>query len=284
MIDFKIFFNNSCSFRYKTVLPRFIFVERDFQMKKLLILLLVLAAVSIPAESQWLDKMGKDAGKVINQKNINEVKKLIESKNAGSFTAEEAARAIKEALVNGTSKGTDIISKVDGFYKNPEIKIPFPKEAKNVESSLRKVGMGSQVDRAILTLNRAAEDASKSAKDIFVSAIQGMTISDAIKIVKGDTSAATSYLKGKTTAQLTKTFSPIIKTSLDKVDATKYWAEVMTAYNKLLFVQKVNPDLTKYVTQKALDALFLMISREEALIRKDPIARTSDLLKKVFGK
>jgi hypothetical protein len=241
-------------------------------MKKVLVSMLLMVLICLPAQSQFFENLKKEANKII------------ENKNTGSFTSEEASKAIKEALVNGTSKGTDFISKVDGFYKNPEIKIPFPQEAKTVETTLRKVGLDNEVDKAILSLNRAAEDASKSAKDIFISAIQGMTINDAINIVRGNESAATSYLKNKTTTQLTQTFSPIIKNSLDKVDATKYWADVMNTYNKIPFVEKVNPDLTKYVTQKAMDALFLMISREEALIRKDPIARTTDLLKKVFGK
>ena len=240
-------------------------------MKKYVIIFLIASLVILPSEAQLLKKLQKEASKVLDQKSV------------GSFTSEEAAKAIKEALVKGTSKGTDLISQVDGFYKNPEIKIPFPPEAKSVESTLRKIGMNKQVDETVLSLNRAAEDASKSAKDIFVSAIQGMSIEDAVNIVKGDTVAATNFLKRKTTKQLTDAFTPVIKSSLDKVSATKYWTEIMNAYNKVPLVKKVNPNLTEYVTQKALDALFLMISKEEALIRKDPIARTTELLKKVFG-
>ncbi len=242
-------------------------------MLRIIIILMFTFALSIPAEAQFFKKLQKEAEKVVKS-----------NTGVSGFTADEAAKAIKEALINGTSKGTDILSQVDGFYQNPAIKIPFPAEAKKVESTLRKIGMGKQVDQTVLSLNRAAEDASKSAKDIFVSAIQGMSINDAVNIVKGDTTAATIYLKGKTTQSLTKAFSPIIKASLDKVDATKYWRDIMNLYNKVPLVEKVNPDLNQYVTQKAMDALFLMISREEALIRKDPIARTTELLKKVFGK
>jgi hypothetical protein len=240
-------------------------------MRQLILVLLFAHFIIIPAESQLLKKLKKEVKKIIG----------IEKE---SFTAEEAAKAIKEALVQGTSKGTDIVSKVDGFYANPEIKIPFPPGAQKVESTLREVGLGKYVDDVVLSLNRAAEDACGSAKDIFVAAITEMTIDDAINIVKGDTNSATRYLRGKTTAKLTETFSPIIKTSLDKVNATKYWSDAMNAYNKIPFVEKVNPDLTQYVTEKALNALFLMIAREEVLIRKDPIARTTELLKKVFGK
>jgi hypothetical protein len=242
-------------------------------MKTILIVLLFTFLIINPVQSQIFDKLKKNAEKLIN----------LDTKNT-PYTSEEAAKAIKEALINGTSKGTDLISKADGFYKNPDIKIAFPPEAKTVESSLRGIGMGAQVDKAVLSLNRAAEDASKSAKNIFVGAINKMTVDDAIKIVKGDSTSATKYLKDKTTKELTTAFSPIIQKSLDKVDATKFWKDVMTHYNKIPFVEKINPDLKQYVTQKALDALFLMIAREEASIRKDPIARTTELLKKVFGR
>jgi len=243
-------------------------------MRVIILLLMMAFSISSSAEAQFFDKLKKKAEKVIKKN----------KKKTESFTTEEAAKAIKEALVKGTSKGTDFISKADGFYKNPDIKIPFPPEANKVKKALKKAGFGKQVDKVVLSLNRAAEDASKSAKDIFVASIQKMTVDDAIKIVKGDSTAATNYLEDKTTAQLTKAFSPIIQASLDKVDATKYWATAMKTYNKIPFVKKINPDLKQYVTQKAMAALFLMIAREEALIRKDPISRTTDLLKKVFGK
>lgn len=239
-------------------------------MKKV-VLIIALIAFALPAKAQFFDNLKKKAEGILN------------NGSKGSFTSEEAAKAIKEALVKGASNGTDILSQVDGFYKNPRVKIPFPPEAQKVESSLRQIGMGGEVDKVVLSLNRAAEDASKSAKDIFVDAIQSMTVDDAINIVKGDTNAATTYLKRKTTGKLTEAFSPIIQQSLDKVDATKYWGDAMNTYNKIPFVDKVNPDLKQYVTQKALDALFLMISQEESKIRKDPVARTTELLKKVFG-
>lgn len=198
------------------------------------------------------------------------------------FTTEEAASALKEALVQGTSKGVNVISQVDGYLKNPEIKIPFPPEAKNVENKLRAIGLSKQVDEAVESLNRAAEKAAVEAKDIFVAAIKGLTIKDAVNIVTGEQDAATQYLKNGTTNSLQAKFNPIIENSLNEVNATKYWEDLIKAYNKIPLVKKVNPDLTAYVTEKAIDGLFVMIAKEELNIRKNPAARTTELLKKVF--
>lgn len=199
-----------------------------------------------------------------------------------AFSKEEAAEALKEALAQGTSKGVDVLSKLDGYYKNPEIKIPFPAEAEAVESKLRALGLGNQVDQAVESLNRAAEDAAIEAKDIFIAAIKSLTITDAINIVKGEEDAATQFLERETTSSLEAKFSPIIESSLQKVNATKYWGDVMNTYNKIPLVKKVNPDLTAYVTEKAIDGLFVMIAKEELNIRQNASARTSELLKKVF--
>lgn len=199
-----------------------------------------------------------------------------------SFTKEEAANALKQALQQGTVKGVDVISQVDGYLNNPEIKIPFPPEAENVEQKLRAIGLGNQVDEAVESLNRAAEDAASEAKGIFIAAIKALTIQDAINIVKGEQDAATQFLERTTTAQLTTKFSPMIETSLQKVNATKYWGDVMGTYNKIPLVKKVETDLTAYVTQKAIDGLFVMIAKEELNIRQNPSARTTELLRKVF--
>lgn len=199
-----------------------------------------------------------------------------------AFTKEEAANALKQALEQGTVKGVSVVSQVDGYLKNPEIKIPFPPEAENVEQKLRVIGLGNQVDEAVESLNRAAEDAASEAKDIFITAIKALTIQDAINIVKGEQDAATRFLERTTTAELTAKFSPIINSSLQKVNATKYWGDVMGTYNKIPFVKKVETDLTAYVTQKAIDGLFVMIANEELNIRQNPAARTTELLKKVF--
>jgi hypothetical protein len=143
--------------------------------------------------------------------------------------------------------------------------------------------MGKKVDEFNESMNRAAEKAANEAKPIFIAAIKNMTIRDAINIVKGTDNAATLYLKNNTSTELIEKFQPIIKTSLDDVNATRYWGDLITTYNKIPLVKKMNPNLPEYVTQKAIDGLFVMIAKEELKIRKDPMARTSDLLKKVFG-
>jgi hypothetical protein len=198
------------------------------------------------------------------------------------LTNEEVTKGLREALTQGATKGAGLVSKIDGYFKNPEIKIPFPKDARLVETKLRAIGMGSKVDEFVLSLNRAAEDAAKEAAPIFVAAIQNMTINDAFTILKGEPDAATQYLKKTTTPRLIEKFTPIVKNSLNKVDATKYWADLINYYNKIPFVSKVNPDITAYATDMAIQGLFVMVAREEKLIRKDPAARTTDILKKVF--
>jgi Protein of unknown function (DUF4197) len=213
-----------------------------------------------------------------------DLKKLKDKVTGDKLSAKEVASGLKEALTKGVSKGSDEVSKQDGYLKNPEIKIPFPPEVKQVESTLRKIGMDEQVDKFIVSLNRAAEDAAKEAKPIFVSAIKQMTIEDAWSILKGEDDAATKYLNKTTSSQLKDKFKPIIKASLDKVNATKYYKELITAYNKVPMVKKVNPDLDQYATDKATDGLFVMIAKEEKNIRENPGARTTELLKKVFSK
>ena len=214
---------------------------------------------------------------------LKDAKKLLKS-GAGGFTEKDAADAIKEALVNGTGEGVKIVSAMNGYWGNPEIKIPFPPEAKEVESKLRAVGLGKKVDEFNVSMNRAAEQAANEAKNIFISAIRALTVKDAINIVKGENNAATMFLKRTTSPDLNAAFQPKIKASLDNVNATKYWGDLITAYNKIPLVKKMNPNLTEYVTGKAIDGIFVMIAKEELKIRKDPAARTSELLKKVFGK
>lgn len=217
----------------------------------------------------------------INQ-TLGDINKTLEGGGSTPTTA-EVADGLKEALIKGTSSGTDLLSQLDGYYKNPEIKIPFPPDVQKVEDKLRQIGLGSEVDRFVMTLNRGAEDAAKEAKPIFVSAIRSMTIQDAWGILRGDKDAATQYLKRTTSAQLRDKFQPVIRASLDKVNATKYYSQIVTKYNQLPLVQKVNPDLDTYATEKAMEGLFLMIAKEEEKIREDPLARTTELLKKVFG-
>ncbi len=199
------------------------------------------------------------------------------------LTTSEIGDGLKEALISGISKGADLASQSDGYFKNLEIKIPFPPDVKKVEDKLRQIGMGNQVDQFVLTLNRGAEDAAKEAKPIFIDAIKQMSIEDAWSLLKGQPDAATVYLKKTTSGRLKTKFSPVIQNSLDKVSATKYYGDLVNTYNKIPFVDKVNPDLNNYATDLAIQGLFTMIAKEEKNIRDNPVARTTDLLKKVFG-
>ncbi len=199
-----------------------------------------------------------------------------------SISEDEAAQALREALNNGINNSVEIVSKVDGYLQNPEIKIPFPPDAKKIEDRLRSLGMNKLVDDAILFINRAAEDAATEAKPIIVQAIKNMTVKDAINIVKGEEDEGTNYLKKNTFDSLYQKFIPPIQISLEKVNATKHWSAVISRYNKIPMVQKINPDLDDYVTRKALDGLFIMIAKEEKKIREKPFARVTETLKKVF--
>ena len=201
----------------------------------------------------------------------------------GGLTNTEAANGLKEALIQGISKGSDQASQTDGFYLNKLIRIPFPPDAQRVATTLRGIGLGSQVDKFELSLNRGAEDAAKSAKPIFLNAIKQLTFTDVWNILTGQKDAATQYLKRTTTTQLTTAFRPIMQQSLAKVDATKYYSTLTTTYNQLPLVRPVQTDLNQYATGKAIDGLFTLIAQEEADIRANPVARTTSLLKKVFG-
>lgn len=214
-----------------------------------------------------------------------QITKTINDAMGGSqpLTTEEVAEGLKEALIKGISSGAEQVSHVDGYFKNPQIKIPFPPEVQRVEEKLRQIGLNDQVDRFVMTLNRGAEEAAKEAKPIFVSAIKSMTIDDAWGILKGEEDAATQYLKRTTSAQLREKFMPVIQRSLSSVDATRYYDDLVNTYNKIPFVEKANPNLDEYATEKAIDGLFFMIAKEEKNVREDPLARTTDLLKRVFG-
>lgn len=202
----------------------------------------------------------------------------------GGITQDEAGQGIKEALAKGVTNAVLNLNKTDGFFGSEIYKMLLPPDAKKIEVTLRKLGMGEQVDKAILSINRGAEDAVAYAKPIFLDAIKEMTISDALKIVSGQKDAATQYFREKTTAKLVAAFTPSVKSSLDKVDATKHYTDIVTTYNKLpTTFNKANPDLTSFVVGKAVDALFDQVAKEEANIRENPMARTSDILKKVFG-
>lgn len=199
------------------------------------------------------------------------------------LTKEEISKALKDALIQGVMKGTGLASKEGGYFNNSSIKIPFPKDAEKVATKLRELGLGSEVDRFVKTLNRGAEEAAKEAAPIFKSAITSMSIQDAYGILKGDKDAATQYLMRTTTAQLKAKFKPIVSKNLAKVNATRYYGDLVKKYNQIPFVTNVNPDLDDYATEKAIEGLFKLVADEESNIRKNVSARSTELMKKVFA-
>lgn len=218
------------------------------------------------------------------QGNFDKIKNIVNSSGSSSnLTNDEVIKGLREALTVATNNATTVVSKTDGFFKNPSIKIPFPPDAIKVKNTCENLGMKPQVNKFVLTLNRAAEEASKEAAPIFINAIKSMSISDGFSILNGADNAATKYLQDKTSEDLKQKFKPIVQNALMKVEITKYWRPLITAYNKTPGVKKINPDLEEYVTLKALEGLFKMVAQEELKIRKDPAARVSDLLKKIFG-
>lgn len=236
-------------------------------MKKLLLPILLL--VSVFANSQGLLK--KASG-------------LLNKAKGGNLSTEEVVAGLKEALSVGANNSASKLSAVDGFFANAAIKVLMPAEAQKVEKALRAAGMGRLVDDAILSMNRAAEEAAKSAAPIFLDAIKGMSFQDAMGILRGSDTAATGYLRGKTVPALTEAFRPVIEGALEKTGATKHWKTVFETYNKLpTTFNKVNPDLAGYVTDRGLSGLFYQVAEEEMKIRKDPAARVTETLKKVFG-
>lgn len=195
----------------------------------------------------------------------------------------DIASGLKEALNNGVAKQVSKLTAQDGFYKNEAVKILMPAELQKVDRTLRKMGMANLADEGIKSLNRAAEDAVKEATPVFVNAITSMNFSDARNILMGSENAATAYLQRTTTAALYAKFNPIVKQSIGRVGADKIWGTIITKYNSLPLVSKVNPDINDYVTNEALKGVFTMIAVEEKEIRTDLDSRTSDLLKKVFA-
>ena len=202
--------------------------------------------------------------------------------NQGTGTL-DIAGGLKEALNNGITKQVSKLTATDGFYKNAAVKILLPEELQKVDKGLRSIGLSSLADEGLKVLNRAAEDAVKEATPIFVDAVKGMTFTDAKNILMGNQNSATTYLQNSTTTALYGKFNPVIKNSFSKVGADKVWANIISKYNSIPLVKKVNPDLTDYTTTKALEGVFKMVAVEEKNIRTDLNARSSDLLKKVFA-
>ena len=221
----------------------------------------------------------------INLGNIgNDVNNVVKGKgDKSALSNDDIVQGLKEALTIGSNNSAANASKVDGYYKHPVIKLPFPPDAQKVEKTARSAGMGNQVDTFVLKMNRAAEDAGKTVAPIFVDAVKHMTITDGLSILKGNNDAATQYLKTNTSVALKAQFKPIIQASIDRVEVMKYWKPLIDNYNRIPFVTKINPDLNEYICNKALDGLFYLVAQEELKIRKDPMAQVTDILKKVFG-
>lgn len=231
-------------------------------MKKIILITLTVFTLSSCAEMQQI---------------ANQLPGVLEQGNI------DIAGGLKEALNNGITKQVTKLTAVDGFYKNEMVKILLPEELKKVDSGLRKIGLGSLADEGLKAINRTAEDAVKTATPIFVDAIKGMTFTDAKNILMGNESSATTYLQSSTSTALYAKFNPVIKNSFAKVGADKVWTNIINKYNAIPLVKKVNPDLTDYTTNKAMEGVFKMVAVEEKNIRTDLNSRSSDLLKKVFA-
>jgi hypothetical protein len=254
-------------------------------MKKIILSALVFASSLTIVSAQGLKGLLNKATKKDTSSKKSLLDQVVGAKSAAGngLSNDDIISGLKEALRVGTDSSAKKLGSANGFFKDAAIKILMPEEAKKVEQSLRNVGMGNVVDKAILSMNRAAEDAASGIGNIFWNSIKSMNVSDGLSILKGGDFAATEYLKRTTTAELTEKFRPVIEASLIKVDATKHWKEVFSKYN-MFSSAPVNTDLTAYVTENALKGLFYNISLEEQKIRKDPAAQVNDLLKKVFKK
>lgn len=235
-------------------------------MKKLLIILLLIPLISIAQTKKKVKKIKVKTPSVTNV--INTV---------------DISAGLKEALNKGVTEQVSKLTVIDGFYKNEAVKILIPEELQRVDATLRKLGMGSLVDDGIKSLNRAAEDAVKESTPIFINAIKNISISDAKGILLGNESAATSYLKDSTTKELYAKFNPVVQESIGKVGADVIWNSILKKYNTIPLVNKVNPDISDYVTTKAMEGVFKMIAVEEKNIREKLTSRNSDLLKSVFA-
>ena len=231
-------------------------------MKKIVLSIAILSLVSCAEMQQVLEQLPQQTG-ILSQA--------------------EMGNGLKEALNNGITKQVSKLTATDGFFKNEAVKILLPEELQKVDTKLRQFGMTKLADDGLRILNRAAEDAVKEATPIFVDAVKQMTFTDAKNILLGNESSATTYLQTSTSTALYGKFNPVIKNSFAKVGADKIWTQIITKYNSIPLVKKINPDLTDYTTNKAMEGVFKMIAVEEKDIRTNFSARTSDLLKKVFA-
>ena len=218
---------------------------------------------------------------------LKTVNTVIPPANGGTannaLSNDDIISGLKEALQVGANNAGSLASKMDGYYKNPALFIPWPQEAMKMKEKLTQMGFSNKINEFEMSLNRAAEKAAEQAAPIFIDAVKSMTIGDGLSILRGGDTAATHYLREKTTESLKVKFRPVVKDAIEKVQVTKYWEPLASKYNMLPGVQKVNPDLNEYVTQRAVQGIFILVAGEEKKIRKDPVARVTDILKKVFG-
>ena len=251
-------------------------------MKKIFLLQILIVLVYGNLSAQGIGGILKKAT-TKDSTGKNGISKLFTKSSSNSLSNDDIIAGLKEALRVGTDSSCKKLSRSNGFFGDAAIKLLMPAEAQNVEKQLRSVGLGNLVDKAILSMNRAAEDAANGVGDIFWTSIKQMSIQDGVQILNGNDIAATTYLQKTTTSELIQKFKPVIDASLIKTDATKYWKDVFSNYNRFS-KDKVNPDLTAYVTERALAGLFLNIGLQEQKIRKDPSAQVTGILKKVFGR
>ncbi|CAN5327406.1 DUF4197 domain-containing protein [soil metagenome] len=238
------------------------------------ILLLLSIQFSFAQKDSSLNVQGlfKKAGNLIPQK----------SQTGSGLSSEEIVAGLKEALSLGAQKSGDRLSAPDGFFKDAAVKILLPPEVTSAEKKMRMLGMGKLVDNAVLSMNRAAEDASKAAAPIFLNAIKTMTVTDALNILRGTDTAATAFLRHSTSPALFQAFLPVVEEALQKANATKYWKDFFSAYNKVS-TTPVDTDVNNYVTARAINGIFYYVAKEEESIRKNPAERVTGILKKVFG-
>ena len=209
---------------------------------------------------------------------------MLASKSQKSILANtEISKGLKEALTIGATKATGQLAVLNGFYKDSLVKILMPAEAEVVSTQLKKIGLGYLVDSVVLSMNRAAENACVKVAPVFIGAIKQMSFQEAVGILKGSDNAATEYLKVKSTDSLKLLIEPIIGNSLKQTKTIELWNAVFKTYNRIPFVQKVNPNLSLYVTEKTMQAVFLKMALEEKKIRTNSAAQTSTILKSVFG-
>lgn len=252
-------------------------------VKKIIFLGLILISPSVLVPQTFKEKLKHKKDSLEKVAKEKEGALFSGTKTNSSLTNDEVVRGLKEALTVGTNNSSSLASKLDGFNKNPLIYIPWPEEANDMKVKLMKMGMSKKIEEFETSLNRAAEEAALKAAPVFMDAITNMSLQDGFSILKGVDTAATNYLRKTTYSPLKDKFLPIVKEAVYKVKVTSYWLPLATAYNKLPGVKKQNPNLDEYVTNKAINGLMLLIADEEIKIRKDPMARVSDLLKKVFG-